>query len=151
MRVARPMHDEVVCMSTNYAWHRMGVGLTVGALLWLGCGDESENIVGSGKTQEFVTQSMFVERVTIFMPFRTVVYNGEPRKMVVRGEDNLASLITVKETDVGSWKISAPPGLRFEQHEDIEVEIPYIDMVEIAVDGKAVQFADDPAKVWGGS
>jgi hypothetical protein len=137
-------------MDTNYAWHRIGsvVGLVFGALLF-GCGDGTETVVGSGQTQELTTESMFVQHVTIFMPFRTMVFNGEPRKLIVRGEDNLISLITVKEIDVGTWKISAPPGLHFEQHQDVELEIPYIDMVEIAVDGKAVQFADEPAKVWG--
>jgi hypothetical protein len=137
-------------MRTNYSlcsWKRAWFGLAAGALL-NACGNsDPESIVGSGKIENLTIDAMFVERVSISIPFQTTVYNGEPRKLVVRGENNLIKQIVVKEISVGEWKISGPLDLRFEQHEDVELEIPYIDMVKVGFDGKLVHFADDPAAV----
>ncbi len=124
----------------------LGLGVTFASAC---ASDETDGaIVGSGKLQELTTDAMFVESVAILVPFHTLVHNGEPRKLIVRGEDNLIDRIEVEETAVGKWKISAPMDLKFEQHEDVELEIPYIDMVEIRIDSAHVEFADEPARIW---
>ena len=129
---------------------RRGCLLVAICVPWLsGCGRvDADPVVGSNTIEALTTDSMFVERVRIALPFRTIVHNGEPRKLVIRGEDNLISLIDVSETEVGRWSIDAPYDLQFEQHQDIDLEIPYIDMVSITVDRDTVTFADEPGKVW---
>jgi hypothetical protein len=125
----------------------LGLALTMTAGL-AGCGDSDEDpIVGSGNVTEQSVDAMFVETVRISMPFRAVVYNGEENKVVVRGEDNLIAEIDVVETEMSDWEIVAPHNLDFEQNEDVEIEIPFIDMVEISIDGD-ISFADDPIRVW---
>ncbi len=125
------------------------VWFVVPALLWLGaCGDtDEETLVGSMTVDEEATEAMFVETVRISMPFRATVYDGDPRQIVVRGEDNLIAHIDVVETDMSDWEIVAPHNLDFEQNEDIEIRIPFIDMVEISIDGD-IEFADDPIRIW---
>ena len=39
--------------------------------------------------------------------------------------------------------------MMFEQHADIDLEVPYLQMVEISVDADHVDFADNPA-MWMG-
>lgn len=141
-------------MRTNYTPCLMSACVGAGlALLSVACAsdDSKPAVVGSGKVQELTIEAMFVERVSISLPFHTLVYNGEPRKLMVRGEDNLIKRITVKEIEVGKWQFSAPNDVMFTQHADIELEIPYIDMVEIGVDNKHVEFVDKPAMVWTGA
>ncbi|HKU36709.1 MAG TPA: DUF2807 domain-containing protein [Polyangiales bacterium] len=114
------------------------------------CASETADdaIIGSRKLKALTTDTTFVQSVTIFLPFDTIVRNGELHKLVVRGEDNLIDRIAVEETAAGKWRISAPMDMNFEQHDGVEVEIPYIDMVEIRVDSERVEFADEPATVW---
>jgi hypothetical protein len=102
-----------------------------------GCsgGDGSDVVVGSGEVVERVEQAMFVEHVEISLPFHAYVVNGEPNQVLLRGEDNLLDLIHVEETAMGVWQIEAPPEVMFEQHEDIAIEIPYLDMVLLSLDG----------------
>ncbi|MDH5674421.1 MAG: hypothetical protein OEZ06_20005 [Myxococcales bacterium] len=114
----------------------------------VGCASDDESLVGSGTVTDAVTDVMFVESVRISLPFKTIVYNGEPREIRISGEDNLIAKIVVEESsEVSKWEISAPHDLNFEQHEDVEIRIPYIDMVTVSVDGD-VEFADDPVEVW---
>ena len=103
--------------------------------------------MGSKVDKERVIDAMFVEKVSISMPFTALVYNGTERKIVIRGEDNLVDEITVTETAMSNWEISAPLDLAFEQHSDVEIEIPYLDMVSITLEGH-VKLADDPTDVW---
>jgi hypothetical protein len=108
-----------------------------GLLAGFGCADENsaDPIVGSGEVVERVEQAMFVEHVEISLPFHAFVVNGEPNQVLLRGEDNLLEVIHVEETLMGVWEITASHDLMFEQHEDIEIEIPYIDMVFLSLDG----------------
>ena len=114
----------------------------------VGCGDEEpEVVVGSRELITVTTDVQFVESVRISMPFKARVFNGPPRQVMLRGEDNLVGLIEVVETEVSHYEIRASYALAFEQHDDIEIELPYIDMVEIRVDG-TVEFEDQPSEVW---
>jgi hypothetical protein len=90
---------------------------------------------------------MIVQSVRISTPFKTTVANGQARQIVLHGEDNLVSQIKVHETSVSKWEIIAPLNLQFEQHEDLMIEIPFIDMVSISYNGH-VKFLNDPFKVW---
>jgi uncharacterized membrane protein len=116
------------------------------AACWLAaCADGSSPVVGSKHVIAKTTPTMVVEVVVIRLPFTTVVHDGDPRQIVIRGEDNLISRISVKETKVSRWEIDAPESLNFEQHSDLQVEIPFIDMVEVSYDAD-VTFADQPFK-----
>jgi hypothetical protein len=121
--------------------------LSMVALGGLGCADSDDVVVGSGNVVERVEPAMFVEGVRISLPLRALVYDGEPRQIVLRGEDNLLEQIDVREDDVGQWQISASQKVMFEQHEDIRIEVPYIDMVELSFGGD-VELGDDPTRVW---
>jgi hypothetical protein len=128
---------------------RRASNLTAAALAacWLAaCGDSSTPIVGSKNVITKTTPTMVVEAVIMHLPFKAVVHNGGPRKIVIRGEDNLLSQISVKETKVSRWEIDAPLSLNFEQHSDLQIEIPYIDMVEVSYNTGGITFADQPFK-----
>lgn len=112
-----------------------------------GEGDETEPLVGSGRVVERVEGAMFVEKVRISMPFHALVANGEPRQVLLRGEDNLLDQITVEEVEPGEWQITAPKDLSFEQHEDVRVEVPYLEMVFISLSGD-VELEDHPSGMW---
>lgn len=119
-------------------------------LVWglTACGSSDEEpVVGSGEVTSRTIDVMYVEEVTIDIPFKALVRNGDERQVVIRGEDNLIDLIEVTETDVSKYEISAPFDIDFEQHEDVEIEIPFIGMVSITVSGD-VEFADQPFEVW---
>jgi len=124
----------------------------VGALALLGtagCGDDAADpIVGSGHVVESSTSADIIEKVTVSLPFRAEIGNGEPKKLVLRGEDNLLDQITVEETAVGAWRISAPQDLAFTQHDDMQVAIPYVDMVVLKIDGDDIVLKDHPADFW---
>jgi len=116
----------------------------------VGCASDASSpapIVGSGKVTEATFEAMFVEKVTVDLPMHAFVYNGQPRQVLVRGEDNLIDQIDVEEVDVGTWRITADPKLVFEQHQDIEIEVPYIEMVQLALDGN-VEIGDNPSGMW---
>ena len=119
------------------------------ALLASGCGegDETEPLIGSDHVVERVQQAMFVERVRISLPFHALVANGAPKQVLLRGEDNLLDQITTEEVNPGVWHISAPAGLQFEQHQDVRVELPYLDMVFISLSGNA-ELEDNPSGMW---
>jgi hypothetical protein len=96
---------------------------------------------------ESSTEALRIDRVSVSLPFQSTLWNGERRQLVLRGEDNLIAEVTVEETAPGQWTIAAPFDLAFEQHADIEIEIPYIDMVELFYEGE-VSLGDDPIDVW---
>lgn len=112
---------------------------------WLaGCGDSGGNIItGSHHVVSKTTPTAVIEKVTIWLPFKAIIHNGTARKIVIQGEDNLVAEIDVKEVAVSDWQLTAPEGLKFEQHNDLQISIPFIDMVEISYDGPLV-FADQP-------
>jgi len=118
-------------------------------LLALGCGDgnEAKPVIGSGHVVERVEGAMVVERVRISLPFHTLVANGEPKQVLLRGEDNLLDQITTEEVQPGVWHISAPDGLQFEQHDDMRVELPYLGMVFLSLSGD-VELEDNPSGMW---
>lgn len=129
------------------------------ATLWLvgwmlaACGSDDgasgEEIIGSGELDEAITEAMFVESVRVDLPFEATIYNGEERQVRLYGEDNLLPHITVTEVEAGAWEISAPSDLMFEQHDEIEIEVPYIEMVSITVVGRDhITFGDNPYEVW---
>jgi hypothetical protein len=110
----------------------------------VGCAaSATKEVVGSKHVVAKTTATMVVESVAIYMPFKGVVHNGSPRQIVIRGEDNLVSQITVHEAAVSKWQISAPADLAFQQHSDLQIEIPFIDMVQIAYNAD-LTFADKP-------
>jgi hypothetical protein len=126
-----------------------GVLSTLLLLGFAACSDEvSDPIVGSEHVVESSTKADVVQKVTVSLPFRVEVGNGEPKKLLLRGEDNLIGQIAVEETAVGEWRISAPQNLAFTQHGAIEVAIPYVDMVLLALDGDDIQLTDRPEDFW---
>ena len=120
---------------------------TLALLIGCGEGDETKPLVGSGHVVERVEQAMFVERVRISLPFHALVANGDPKQVVLRGEDNLLDQITIEEVNPGVWHINAPEGLQFEQHEDMRVELPYLGMVSLTLSGD-VELEDNPSGMW---
>lgn len=127
---------------------RLGMaGLVVAG--WLaGCASdvasEQEAIVGSNVIAERETPVAVLKALRIRLPFKVTLKNGEPKKVVLRGEDNLLDHITVDEEVVDSWRIMAPLDLKYTQHAEIEVEVPYIDMVEVKYNRDTVRFVDKP-------
>jgi hypothetical protein len=107
-------------------------------------GSEESPVVGSERVIERETEVSVVESLRIRVPFKVTVQNGQPKKIVLRGEDNLLDRITVEEEAVSSWRIVAPLDLEYRQHEDIAIEVPYIDMVEVKYRDN-VRFIDYPA------
>ena len=121
------------------------------ALMLLGCaGEAAEPVMGSGHVTESRTEAARIERVSVSLPFESTLWNGEPKQVVLRGEDNLIAEIAVKEVAPGEWLITAPFDLAFEQHANIEIEIPYIDMVSLFYEGE-VTLGDHPATMWNAS
>jgi hypothetical protein len=116
----------------------------------LGCSADatSEPIMGSGKVIESATSADVVEKVSISLPFRAQVFNGEKKELLLRGEDNLLARIAVEETAAGDWTISAPEDLAFEQHVDMQIAIPYVGMVMLALDGDDLQLMERPEAFW---
>jgi hypothetical protein len=126
---------------------RRGLCATLLAVGWLvACGSDSNAvIVGSRHVISKTTPTMVVESVHIYIPFKAVVHNGAAHQIVVKGEDNLLAKVSVDEVSVAKWEIVASEDLKFEQHSDLQIEIPFIDMVEITYSGD-LKFADDPLK-----
>lgn len=116
----------------------------------LGCSADatSEPIMGSGKVIESATSADVVEKVSISLPFRAQVFNGQKQELLLRGEDNLLAQIAVQQTAPGDWTISAPEGLTFEQHVDMTIAIPYVGMVMLALDGDDLQLMERPEAFW---
>lgn len=138
-------------MHTLELLHRHSRSSVAAGLLtgWLaGCaseiGSDQEPIVGSQQVVERETAVSVVQSLRIRVPFAVTLQNGEPKKIVLRGEDNLLDEITVDEEAVSSWRIIAPLDLAYTQHEDIAIEVPYIDMVEVKYRDN-VEFIDYPA------
>jgi hypothetical protein len=114
-----------------------------------GCAaDTADPVVGSGHVVESTTNADVVEQVTVSLPFEAEIGNGEPKKLVISGEDNLLQQIKVEETAVGQWEISAPQNLAFTQHEPMQVAIPYVDMVRLSIDGDKLLLKDHPTDFW---
>jgi len=108
---------------------------------------EPEPIIGSNHLAQEVVEVASVEHVRVDMPFRAIIYDGEPQQVRLEGEDNLLELIEVNQLEVREWEIVAPHDIRFEQHADVEIYVPYIEMVEINVSGDLIEFGDDPLAV----
>ena len=114
-----------------------------------GCGAETaEPITGSGRVVESTTEADVVQKVAVSLPFEAEIGNGEPKKLVVRGEDNLLEQISIEEIAVGEWRISAPQDLAFTQHQPMQVAIPYVDMVKLSIDGDDLVLKDHPSDFW---
>lgn len=128
---------------------RMGAVCTLMLAVAAGCAaDSPEPVVGSGHVIESATDADVVQKVAVSLPFEAEVGNGEPKKLVLRGEDNLLEEITVEETAVGEWRISAPQDLAFTQHEPMQIAIPYVDMVKLSLDGDDIVLTDHPSDFW---
>lgn len=113
----------------------LGLGLTS----WAGCGNSDDDpIVGSGVVDERVETVAIVEQLRLEIGLDVVVMEGEPEQIIIRGEDNLIDHIVFEETAVGAYDLSIPAGLSFEQHDDIEIEVPFIDMVNFTAIGENV-------------
>jgi hypothetical protein len=110
-----------------------------------GCAaDVQPPIMGSGKLVESTTEADVVQQVTVSLPFEARIGNGEPNKLVIRGEDNLLEQIAVVEIAVGEWRISAPQDLAFVQHEPLQVAVPYVEMVALGLDGDGLVLTQRP-------
>lgn len=134
-------------MNARTQWQRpqLGTLCVVTLALAAGCGaDADEPIVGSGHVIVTTTEADVVQKVAISLPFEAEIGNGEPKKLVIRGEDNLIEQIEVEETAVGEWRISAPQDLAFTQHEPLQVAIPYVDMVVLSLDGDDLVLSERP-------
>jgi hypothetical protein len=134
---------------TERAHPQLGTLCAVILALAGGCAaDASEPIVGSGRMAERTTDTSNVEKVTVSLPFEAEIGNGEPNRLVVRGEDNLLERIEITEATPGVWRISAAQNLAFTQHEPMQVAIPYVDMVELSLDGDDLVLKDHPSDFW---
>lgn len=116
----------------------------------LGCSADasSEPIVGSGHVVDSTTPAEVVQKVSISLPFRGEVFNGDPSVLLVRGEDNLIDQIAVEQGAAGEWTISAPEDLAFEQHVDMTIAIPYGGMVMLSLDGDDLVLMERPERFW---
>jgi hypothetical protein len=129
--------------------HHPRLALAAGALAsWLaGCasdvGTEEAPIVGSHQIIERQTPVAILKSLRIRVPFRVTLQNGQPKQIMLRGEDNLIAQISIDEEGINSWRIVAPLDLDFMQHDDIAIEVPYIDMVEVKYRDN-VRFIDKP-------
>lgn len=92
---------------------------------------EQEPIVGSGQIVEREIPVAVLSTLRIRIPFQVSLQSGEPKYLRLRGEDNLLDEIMVEEDPVHHWSILAPLDLSFTQHEEIAIEAPYLDMVEL--------------------
>ena len=103
------------------------------ASLLVACaGGEQEVLVGSGQVVERMTEVMTVSELKVALPFEGKVSNGVAGSITLRGESNLLDRIEVRERAVSKWEIVAPSDLMFEQHDDIEISVPFIEMVKIS-------------------
>lgn len=131
---------------THRAGCRVALGLVVGWLV--GCASDvqsdQEAIVGSRQVIEHSTPVEVVRSLRIRVPFRVSLQAGAPKQILLRGENNLLDEIVVEEDAVDSWRIEAPLVLRFTQHDEIAITVPYIDMVEIKYNSNNVRFIDKP-------
>ena len=109
---------EVVCLAAS--------------LLVACAGDEKEVLVGSRNVVERTTEVMTVSELKVALPFEGKVSNGVAGSITLRGESNLLDRIEVRERAVSKWEIVAPSDLMFEQHDDIEISVPFIEMVKIS-------------------
>ena len=104
--------------------------------------DEETPVVGSGNVTDVTTDVQTVEVATIDLRFETEIYDGDPGAILLRGEDNLLDFITVEEVAVGEYEISAPVDFEFEQHDPIEVYIPFLEMVRLDTFGDNITVVD---------
>lgn len=129
--------------------HHPRLALTAGLVAsWIsGCasdvGLDQAPIVGSRQIIERQTPVAILKSLRIRVPFRVTLQNGPPKRVILRGEDNLIEQISIDEEAINSWRIMAPLDLEFTQHEDIAIEVPYIDMVEVKYRDN-VRFIDKP-------
>jgi hypothetical protein len=114
------------------------------SLLGACAASSSKELVGSSHVISKTTPAMVVESVDIAMPFNGVVHDGSPREILIKGEDNLLSQLTIRETSVSNWQIKAPPGLMFTQHSDFQIYVPFVNMVRISYNDGDLTFADQP-------
>ena len=103
-------------------------------------------MVGSGKVVEQQREIAIVAQLRIALPFDTLVSSGEAGHITLRGESNLIERVVMRERDVSAWEIVAPADLVFEQHQDVEIEVPFIDMVRVTYT-PSVRFAQNPAEL----
>ena len=117
----------------------LALGLTAAA----GCSND-DPIVGSGVVAERVEPVAVVEQMRVSIGFETVVIEGEPRQIVIRGEDNLIDHIVVEEIGTRSYELSVPSGVLFEQHEEVVLEVPFEDMVSFTAFGENIEIERAP-------
>lgn len=141
------MHKPKI-LRRDQLWMLPGSVIALSASLLGSCasdvGSDLEPIVGSQQIIERSTEVSVVQSLRIRVPFAVTVENGEPKQIVLRGEDNLLDQIHVEEEAVSSWRIVAPLDLEYTQHTDIAIEVPYIDMVEVKYRDN-VRFIDYPS------
>ena len=122
------------------------MGLLVAGCL-TGCASDvasEQTIVGSNVIAEHETPVSVLETLRLRLPFKVSLRNGDMKKVVLRGEDNLIDQISVDENPVRSWHIMAPLDLKYLQHVEIEIEVPFIDMVEVRYNDDNVRLIDQP-------
>ena len=121
------------CQPIPRRWKPGIEAVCLAASLLVACaGDEKEVLVGSGQVVERTTEVMTVSELKVALPFEGKVSNGVAGSITLRGESNLLDRIEVRERAVSKWEIVAPSDLMFEQHDDIEISVPFIEMVKIS-------------------
>jgi len=127
-----------------------GAAIGMIASTFFGCASDTASgqadvpVEGSGQVVERSTPVSVVQSLYIRVPFDVTVESGEPKQIVLRGEDNLLDHIRIEEDDVSNWRIAAPLDLMYTQNEPIAIEVPYIDMVEVTYVNN-VRFIDFPS------
>lgn len=129
---------------TRRAWAGAITGIVAGVLA--ACGDEADPIIGSGNVVDRVSPVMIVEKLRIVLPFDTLVVRGEAGRITVRADDNLLDYIDIRERSVSDWEIVAPMDLVFEQSHEVQIEVPFVDMVKVACT-ENIRFEADPAEL----
>jgi hypothetical protein len=117
---------------------RRDMSLLALAMATYACGssDEAEQLVGSNHVVERETAALVVGVLRVRMPFEATVANGAPGRIILRGEDNLLDQIQVEEVEASRWSIHAPVDLQVTQHMPVEIEVPFVDMVEVTYEDR---------------
>lgn len=108
--------------------------------------DDATTLVGSNHVVEKEVPVAVVAELRIVLPFTSNVKNTDQKRILLRGEDNLVEEIDVQEQSMSHWAITADQSLKVTQHSPIEIEVPFIDMVNVTT-GANVKFLDNPATV----
>ena len=121
------------------------LGLIIIALTAItgGCAPAEGPLVGSDERDAEMYMIDGATDVTVSLPFEARVHDGEPGEVRLEGEDNLIAMIAVDDFGDGRIEITAAPNLGdIQQHQPIDIFVPYEDVTRIAMDGADITMWD---------